>query len=76
MRSASRDRGAQNKRRGGTSDFGCRHCEKARNSSKKPKITLKNIKLEQSTTIKRTFKTKIKKASCIGLRASVRAMSN
>ena len=52
-RAASGDRGAQNKRRGATSDFGRRHCEKAPNTPKKPKITL-----IWPTTIKRTLKTK------------------
>ena len=51
-RAASGDRGAQNKRRGATSDFGRRHCEKAPNTLKKPKITL-----IWPTIIKRTFKT-------------------
>ena len=49
---ASGDCGAQNKRYGATSDFGRRHCEKAPNTPKKPKITL-----ILPTTINRMFKT-------------------
>ena len=51
-RAVSGDSGAQNKRRGATSDFGRRHCEKAPNTPKKHKITL-----ILPTTINRMFKT-------------------
>ena len=52
VRATSGDRSAQNKRRGATSDFGPKHCEKAPNTPKNP-----NINLIWPTTIKRTFKT-------------------